>query len=65
MMKPTASDYAGSPPPRWVGYIAVEDAGAIAAKVTSSGGSVLMAPHDIPGVGRLAMFSDRAARSST
>jgi predicted enzyme related to lactoylglutathione lyase len=58
MMKPTAKDYAGSPPPRWLGYIAVDDADAVAAKAVELGGIVHEPPNDIPGVGRIAMFSD-------
>ena len=58
MMNPTARDYAGSPPPRWIGYIAVADADAIAAQVPDLGGTVLEEPHDIPGVGRISMFTD-------
>jgi predicted enzyme related to lactoylglutathione lyase len=58
MMNPTARDYAGSPPPRWISYIAVADADATAARVHGLGGEVLEAPHDIPGVGRIAMFTD-------
>ena len=58
MMNPTARDYSGSPPPRWIGYIAVSDAYAIAARVPQLGGKVLEAPHDVPGVGRISMFTD-------
>jgi predicted enzyme related to lactoylglutathione lyase len=58
MMNPTASDYAGSPPPRWVAYIAVADADAIAGRVPELGGRVLEHPRDIPGVGRIGMFTD-------
>ncbi len=58
MMNPTARDYAGSPPPRWIGYIAVADADAITAQVSDLGGTVLEEPHDIPGVGRISMFTD-------
>lgn len=58
MMNPTARDYAGSPPPRWIGYISVEDADAIAAKVPELGGRILEEPHSVPGVGRICMFTD-------
>lgn len=58
MMKPTARDYAGSPPPRWNGYIAVDDVDATAAAVERLGGTVMEPPHDIPGAGRIAMFQD-------
>ena len=58
MMKPTAADYAGSPPPRWIGYVAVENADAVAARAAELGGSVLEPPRDIPDVGRITMFTD-------
>lgn len=58
MMNPTARDYAGSPPPRWIGYIAVADVDAITAQVPGLGGTVLEAPHDVPGVGRISVFTD-------
>ncbi len=61
MMNPTAPDYGGSPPPRWVGYIAVSDADAIAAQVPALGGTVLAPPHDVPGVGRMSGFGIRRA----
>ena len=65
MMKPTARDYAGSPPPRWVGYIAVDDADAITAAVERLGGRILEPPHHIPDVGRLRCLQTRAGPSST
>lgn len=58
MMNPTARDYAGSPPPRWIGYIAVADADAVAGRVPELGGKMLEEPHDVPGVGRISMFAD-------
>ncbi|ORB86466.1 hypothetical protein B1987_24835 [Mycobacterium kansasii] len=58
MMNPTARDYAGSPPPRWVAYIAVDDAAKIAARVTDLGGTVLEHPSQVPGVGIICMFKD-------
>jgi predicted enzyme related to lactoylglutathione lyase len=45
-------------PPCWTGYVAVDDADATAAKVTSLGGSVMRAPEDIPGIGRFAIVAD-------
>ena len=44
--------------PGWLGYIGVDDVDAAAAKVGELGGSVLMGPQDIPGVGRFALVSD-------
>jgi hypothetical protein len=58
MMRPTAHDYAGSPPPRWIAYIAVDDASEIATRVRTLGGTVLEGPDDVPGVGRVCMFTD-------
>lgn len=58
MMNPTARDYAGSPPPRWIAYIAVNDADEVAGQVTALGGTVLEPPNDVPGVGRICMFKD-------
>lgn len=44
--------------PGWYGYIGVDDVDAAAAKVTALGGSVRVAPTDIPGVGRFAFAAD-------
>ena len=44
--------------PCWVGYIAVPDVDAAAARVLALGGAVHAAPADIPGVGRFAMVAD-------
>lgn len=45
-------------PPFWMGYVAVDDVDASAAKVTELGGAVHRAPADIPGVGRFAVVAD-------
>lgn len=45
-------------PPNWSGYVAVSDLEAICAKIVSLGGTITMPPHDIPGVGRFAVFAD-------
>lgn len=45
-------------PPSWIGYVAVADADAVAAKVTASGGTVHVPPTDIPGVGRFSVVAD-------
>ncbi len=58
MMNPTATDYAGSPPPRWIAYIAVDDAAKTAARVGDLGGTVLEPPNRVPGVGTICMFKD-------
>ncbi|WP_439817694.1 VOC family protein [Zavarzinia sp. CC-PAN008] len=44
--------------PVWIGYVAVDDVDATAAKATALGGTVHQPPHDIPGVGRFAIIGD-------
>jgi predicted enzyme related to lactoylglutathione lyase len=44
--------------PGWIGYIAVDDVDAAAARVKDGGGSIHRAPEDIPGIGRFAMVKD-------
>lgn len=44
--------------PAWIGYIAVDDVDATAARVTEAGGAVHHGPDDIPGVGRFAVVAD-------
>jgi uncharacterized protein len=44
--------------PCWLMYIGVDDVDACVASMSSAGGSVQLAPFDIPGVGRIAMVSD-------
>jgi predicted enzyme related to lactoylglutathione lyase len=58
MMKPTARDYAGAPPPRWISYIEVDDASRVAEEVLSLGGTILEPPNQVPGVGTICMFKD-------
>ena len=45
-------------PSSWLTYITVDDVDAVAARVPSLGGSVLMAPYDVPTIGRVAVVSD-------
>jgi predicted enzyme related to lactoylglutathione lyase len=45
-------------PPSWLTYITVDDVDAAAARVPSLGGSVLMAPYDVPTIGRVAIVAD-------
>jgi len=47
-------------PPNWTAYVAVDDCDAAAAKVKSLGGSVMLEPADIPGIGRFAIVADPA-----
>lgn len=44
--------------PGWLCYIGVADVDGTAGKIKALGGSVLMGPQDIPGVGRFAMVTD-------
>jgi predicted enzyme related to lactoylglutathione lyase len=45
-------------PPGWGGYATVDDVDAAVARVAKLGGRVLMAPTDIPTVGRFATIMD-------
>jgi predicted enzyme related to lactoylglutathione lyase len=45
-------------PSHWISYIAVNDVDATAAKAVDLGGTVLVPPFDIPGVGRTAVIGD-------
>lgn len=45
-------------PPCWTIYFNVDDCDAAAAKVTETGGKVIMEPQDIPDVGRFAIVTD-------
>ena len=44
--------------PGWTGYIGVDDADAMVARIGKAGGSMRMPPMDIPGIGRFAMVAD-------
>lgn len=45
-------------PPHWSGYVTVDDADATLTRVVAGGGSVVLPPFDVPGVGRLAYLAD-------
>jgi predicted enzyme related to lactoylglutathione lyase len=45
-------------PSAWGGYVTVDDVDSVAAKVPGLGGRVLLAPMDIPTVGRFATIMD-------
>jgi hypothetical protein len=45
-------------PPAWGGYVTVDDVDAVVARVAGLGGRVLLAPTDIPAVGRFATIMD-------
>jgi len=44
----------GQVPSHWATYFTVDDVDATVGKAAALGGSVIMAPHDIPGTGRIA-----------
>jgi predicted enzyme related to lactoylglutathione lyase len=45
-------------PPAWSTYISVDDADAVAAKVTDAGGQVVVEPMDVMAAGRMAFVAD-------
>jgi uncharacterized protein len=45
-------------PPSWIGYVSVENVDATADRVKQLGGTVYVAPKDIPNVGRFAVVAD-------
>lgn len=45
-------------PPNWAAYVTVDNADAAAAKATSLGGTVMMAPFDVMEHGRMAVITD-------
>lgn len=49
---------AGGAKATWLGYIGVDDVDASARAVEDAGGSIHLAPFDIPGAGRAAMVAD-------
>ena len=49
---------AKSMPPAWGGYVTVADVDTVVARVSGLGGRVLLAPTDIPTVGRFATIMD-------
>lgn len=44
--------------PVWMGYVGTGDVDATVKRIEAEGGSALMPPWDVPGVGRLAMIAD-------
>jgi predicted enzyme related to lactoylglutathione lyase len=53
-----ASPGNGRQPSHWISYVSVDDVDASAATAGANGGKVIEAPHDAPGVGRMARISD-------
>ena len=56
MMNPT--DDTPAEGPFWHAYIAVDDVDACARRAPVLGGRVVVAPHDVPDVGRICVVSD-------
>lgn len=54
LMKPPE----GTPPPRWFGYIGVDDVDAAAGSIAAAGGGIHLPPTTLENVGRLAMVAD-------
>ncbi len=48
----------GPVPPNWLAYVLVENCDDTAAKIKELGGSIMMGPQDIPGMGRFAVCAD-------
>jgi uncharacterized protein len=57
MMLPEEAKAMGAPP-SWVGYVGVDDVDATAKDIKRLGGSIYVAPTDIPDVGRFAVTAD-------
>jgi predicted enzyme related to lactoylglutathione lyase len=57
MMLPEEARRMGAKP-RWLGYIAVDDVDASTRRIEELGGTVHIAPADIPGVGRFSVVAD-------
>jgi hypothetical protein len=51
-------DEAAGMPPMWGVYVTVRDVDSTVKQVEALGGKVMMAPWDVPGVGRMAVIQD-------
>ena len=58
MLHITPADCEKGARPCWLGYIGVDDVDASTASIREAGGTVLIPPTDIPGVGRFAFLTD-------
>jgi uncharacterized protein len=58
LMELPAEAQQGGVPAHWMGYVAVPDVDATAARAKELGGSVVMGPQDIPNVGRFVILKD-------
>jgi predicted enzyme related to lactoylglutathione lyase len=54
----TLPDNAGGMPPAWGSYVTVDNVDARVERIEFLGGKVLVAPRDIPNVGRFAVIAD-------
>jgi predicted enzyme related to lactoylglutathione lyase len=58
IMATNAQQVQGNPPPQWGVYVTVENVDQTAALAKELGGKILVAPTDIPSVGRFAVIQD-------
>ncbi|GBQ31397.1 VOC family protein [Gluconacetobacter azotocaptans] len=58
LMALSQADCTAGAQPGWIGYVAVDDVDAIAARIADAGGAILRPAGDIPGVGRFAIVGD-------
>lgn len=60
MIAGISAPFPGAPaaPPNWGCYVTVSNADDTAAKCVALGGKTLVAPMDVPGVGRMAVLQD-------
>ena len=58
MAELSAEDLAKGERSAWTGYVGVDDVDAYAGRLAKAGGTVRMAPADIPGIGRFSRVSD-------
>jgi predicted enzyme related to lactoylglutathione lyase len=57
MLLPEQAKAAGAPP-HWIGYVGTPDVDATARDAADAGATILVAPQDIPSVGRFAVLQD-------
>ena len=58
VMRLTDEMIAGGAKPGWMFYVGVDDADASAATIARAGGTILLGPWTIPGIGRMAVAAD-------
>lgn len=62
-MLPAEGAFVPAEPPYWLPYLEVTDADAIAASVVEAGGTMPVAPFDIPRIGRVALLAGRSGET--